>query len=175
MGKGFLPPEQPHTLKPSEIPSESLELSSVEADAQVAEQLAEQEETFLEQPSGGSGSTVATTSPQTAVSTGVPVVKDEVTLAVEKILERDLGEYVQALPEDQRARFQKKGQEVADEIAKMVRELHLQVKRVLTLIRDWLLTLPGMNKFFLEQEAKIKTDQMLELERVRREDKQNRP
>jgi hypothetical protein len=35
------------------------------------------------------------------------------------------------------------------------------VKKILALIRDWLKLIPGVNRFFLEQEAKIKTDKIL--------------
>jgi hypothetical protein len=55
----------------------------------------------------------------------------------------------------------------------MVRGLKIHAKKVVELIRDWLLTIPGVNKFFLEQEAKIKTDRVLELEQTYREQKQN--
>jgi hypothetical protein len=71
-------------------------------------------------------------------------------------------------PED-RERFRAKGEEVAGEISVMVRDFKVEAKRVILLIRDWLLTIPGVNKFFLEQEAKIKTDRILELERERRD------
>jgi hypothetical protein len=33
----------------------------------------------------------------------------------------------------------------------------------LKLIREWLLIIPGVNKYFLEQEAKIKTDKIQQL------------
>lgn len=174
MTNGFLAPEKPLKLRHSESPAEAQEVSSVEADKQALEQLAENKDVFLEQVSGRESS-AAVSSSSGSVTPQAVAPPDEVTLEVEKILEADLGEYVQALPEEVRLRFQKKGQEVASEVAKMVRDLHVQAKRVLTLIRDWLLSLPGLNKFFLEQEAKIKTDQMMELERVRREDLQNRP
>lgn len=94
-------------------------------------------------------------------------VKDEVTLEVEKILEDGLGDFVQTMPTDVKWRFLHKGQEIAIVLAGMVRDYKVKVKQVIHLIRDWLLTIPGVNKFFLEQEAKIKTDRILDLEKVR--------
>jgi hypothetical protein len=32
--------------------------------------------------------------------------------------------------------------------------------KVLTIIKKWLQTIPGISKFFIEQEAKIKTDKI---------------
>jgi hypothetical protein len=38
-----------------------------------------------------------------------------------------------------------------------------KVKAIVDLIKKWLAIIPGVNKFFLEQEAKIKTDQIIAL------------
>jgi hypothetical protein len=62
-----------------------------------------------------------------------------------------------------------------NEISKMVRSLQLNVKRALQLIRDWLLTVPKVNKFFLEQEAKIKVDKINLLIEARKEDLLKQP
>ena len=56
----------------------------------------------------------------------------------------------------------------------MVRGFRVKVKRVLELIYEWLKTIPGVNKFFLEQEAKIKTDEIMELEKVLKEEAMKR-
>ena len=71
--------------------------------------------------------------------------------------------------------FKKKGEEASIEISKMVRNLQLNVKRALQLIRDWLLTVPKVNKFFLEQEAKIKVDKINLLIEARKEDLLKQP
>ena len=39
----------------------------------------------------------------------------------------------------------------------------VKVKKILKLILEWLRILPGINRFFLEQEAKIKTDRIIQL------------
>ena len=148
--------------------------SSLVADERAYEQLEQQErkEAFLEQseaaPTTAIGSQAST---QVAQSVPAAIVKDEVTLAVERILEDGLSDYVAAMPEEARVRFLYKGQETASRIGVMVRTLKIHAKKVVELICDWLLTIPGVNKFFLEQEAKIKTDRILELEREYRERK----
>lgn len=155
----------PETVVPPAEPS--VEASSVEADEMALEQVAtessqddflhaETEETPPEQEAAAS----------TTVATPATIVKDDVMKEVEKILEDGLGDYFHTLPADAQKRFEKKGEEVAVQVAVMVRGFTVEVKRVLRLIRDWLLTVPGVNKFFLEQEAKIKTDRILALEQA---------
>jgi hypothetical protein len=39
----------------------------------------------------------------------------------------------------------------------------VNVKKVRDLIIKWLRIIPGVNRYFLEQEAKIKSDRLLEL------------
>ncbi|MDP3793648.1 MAG: hypothetical protein Q8R07_02745 [Candidatus Uhrbacteria bacterium] len=153
------------------------------AERQAVAQMASEQETFLEEgeASGGNvaGSQVSEeTGTGQVVTSGaapLPVTKDDVTVEVEKILEEGLQTYYNEMPETARVRFRGKGVEVSIQIANMVRAFHLQAKKVLKLVRDWLLTIPGVNKFFLEQEAKIKTDRLAELERTRREAAQNKP
>lgn len=178
MANGPLPPEQPVLDRaPVETPvSGDATISSLEADQRALEQVAEEQaDTFLETATEEVAPTTAVSITDPATHPASPpaqasVEKDEVFKAVEKILEDGLGDYYNQLPEPAKVRFQQKGEQVAGEIAMMVRGLKVKVKQVILLIRDWLLTIPGVNKFFLEQEAKIKTDRILELERERREE-----
>jgi uncharacterized protein YgbK (DUF1537 family) len=133
---------------------------------QVAEQQMEQQEqqaereAFLEE---APTSTVPATATAEPVAPAAEVQKDEVTIEVEKILEAGLGEYVPDMPEEARQRFLKKGGEVAAQLSTMVRTLNIQVSLVVKLLKEWLLTIPGVNKYFIEQEAKIKADRIIEL------------
>ncbi|MFA5051716.1 MAG: hypothetical protein WC544_01485 [Patescibacteria group bacterium] len=89
--------------------------------------------------------------------------KSEEELRVEAILSDHLEEiFMQMNPEEQAA-FQKKGEETASQIAVLLQDVKVKVKSILDLIRDWLKAIPGVNKFFLEQEAKIKTDRIIAL------------
>ena len=56
----------------------------------------------------------------------------------------------------------KKGEFVANAITDLIIRGGVKVKMVWKLITDWLGSLPGMNKYFLEQEIKIKTDRVME-------------
>ena len=175
MSDGFLTP-QPETpvLQPETVPEAPVqEVTSVQADEQALEQAAEQADTFLEGEAEAGPLPVEQAGEQAAGGTTTSVgaaQKDEVTIAVEKILEEDLGTYFKTMPQDAQERFHKKGEEIAYQIADMVRTFKVKVRKVLTLIHDWLMTIPGVNKFFLEQEAKIKTDRILGLQESRREE-----
>ncbi|MFA5935253.1 MAG: hypothetical protein WC787_00130 [Patescibacteria group bacterium] len=177
-------PDLPTALNP-EIPPASVEASrnesTVEADERAYEQLPEAKEHFLETP--------AEDAPTTTISIQKPAqtaklprsapararVVDDVTVRIEQILEKDLGALYETLPMDARPVFKQKGEEVSDSIATMIRSARVEASRVVRLIRDWLLTIPNVNKFFLEQEAKIKTDALLEYVEARKEDLAKHP
>jgi hypothetical protein len=120
---------------------------------------------------------VSKISPVPAASAAKPAAapKSEVMIEVEKILEEGLGDLYQGMPLDAQKKFREKGEEVSLQISIMVQEFKIQFKRALQLIRDWLLCIPSVNKFFLEQEAKIKVDMLIELAEVRKTEKQNHP
>lgn len=91
----------------------------------------------------------------------IPQVRDEVTVAIEKIMEEDLQDAFKELTPIQKQEFKIKGEETATQIRQLLQKTHVKVKNIFRLILEWLKMLPGINKFFLEQEAKIKTDKIL--------------
>lgn len=95
----------------------------------------------------------------------IPVhqTKDKLTEEVEKILEDGLGDAFQRLSPVAKQEFKIKGEKTAAKISELLRSTHIKVKQIVRLIIDWLKILPGINKFFLEQEAKIKTDKIMAL------------
>lgn len=171
------PPQPVPETPPQAVPHPDAvaeQLSSVMTEQQAPETTIEQNpDTFLEDVTGSEqqgvsgGASQAASGQQQTVAQG-SIVKDEVVVAVEKILEEGLGEYYGEMPDAAKQRFHAKGEQVAFEIAKMIRDVTFQVKRVLHLIKDWLHTIPGVNKFFLEQESKIKTDRLIILDSDRR-------
>ncbi len=106
----------------------------------------------------------------TAPIVQAPVIKDELTVEVERVLEDGLGDFYATLNSAEKEKFKIKGEHAATEITIMVRSMKINFKRVLWLIRDWLLTFPSINKFFLEQEAKIKVDTIKAMVDVRKEE-----
>ncbi|NQV90740.1 hypothetical protein HQ487_05060 [Candidatus Uhrbacteria bacterium] len=100
----------------------------------------------------------------TATSIPVAVQKketDRLEEEIEDILEEDLKELYVAMPADKQAEFREKGEETRSRIRVLVGSAKVNAKKIFGLIRSWLQIVPGVNKFFLEQEAKIKTDKIL--------------
>ena len=90
-----------------------------------------------------------------------PPAKDEVVIKIEKILEEGLNDSFQRLSPVAKQEFKLKGEQTAIQIRDLLKNTHVKVKKILRLILDWLRMLPGINHFFLEQEAKIKTDKII--------------
>lgn len=65
-------------------------------------------------------------------------------------------------PAQQRV-FKVEGERTATAIRRLLEQLKVRAKTILDLIRRWLRVIPGVNKFFMEQEAKIKTDKVMAL------------
>lgn len=93
--------------------------------------------------------------------------KSEELQAIEEILEEDLEEAYWQLPPKMREQFKKRGEDTAKKIERMLRSVHLNILKVLRLLKKWLSIIPHVNTFFLEQEAKIKADKINALHRER--------
>ncbi|MFA6593930.1 MAG: hypothetical protein WCT16_01605 [Candidatus Buchananbacteria bacterium] len=83
---------------------------------------------------------------------------------IENILEEDLGEVYNNLSAQDQQVFKVKGEEAARSIFKIVyHQTKVKVKKIIHLIKRWLKMIPGINRYFLEQEAKIKADKIIAL------------
>ncbi len=90
-----------------------------------------------------------------------PPEKDRLEKEVEVILEEDLMDLYLKLPVDQQAAFKAKGEETLSKIRLLLNVSKINAKKIFSLIGEWLKMIPGVNNFFLAQEAKIKTDKIL--------------
>jgi len=93
----------------------------------------------------------------------VPVQKSEELIKIENILSENLDDLFLQMTPQQQMNFQIKGEETANKINLLMNETKVKVKEILVLIKEWLRLIPGINKFFLEQEAKIKTDRLMNM------------
>lgn len=93
---------------------------------------------------------------QTATDPRAKMLKD-----VEGILSDGLGDVYKTLPKDRQLIFRQKGEEIANKITDMIIYGKAKAKEVWKLVMEWLGSLPGINKYFLEQEMKIKTDRVM--------------
>ena len=82
---------------------------------------------------------------------------------IEKTLEVGLEDIYKNMSIEKRGEFKRAGEETADKINKLLEKTKVKAKKIINLIKKWLSLIPGVNKFFLEQEAKIKTDEIMKL------------
>ena len=94
-----------------------------------------------------------------------PPARDELTLQVEKLLADGLKDTYEKLSPIAQQEFKLKGEQTAAKIREMMRSAKVKVKKIFRLIIEWLMLLPSVNHFFLEQEAKIKTDKIIALKK----------
>ena len=99
----------------------------------------------------------------------LPKLRDATAIRVEKILEEGLREAYEKMSPVAKQEFKIKGEETAEKIGQLLKKTHVQVKKIFALIFDWLKMIPGVNYFFLEQEAKIKADRILSLKNRQKE------
>jgi N-acetyl-beta-hexosaminidase len=97
--------------------------------------------------------------------TQIPQVKDKITFQVEKIMEQGLEDAYKEMTPVQQQEFKIKGERTAIEIRAHLKTGKVKVKKIFKLILEWLKLLPGVNRFFLEQEAKIKSDKIISLKK----------
>ncbi|MFA5109751.1 MAG: hypothetical protein WC458_04410 [Patescibacteria group bacterium] len=83
--------------------------------------------------------------------------------AIDDILAEGLNEIFLKMKPEERKEFQRRGEETVVKINELLSRTKVKVNKILNLIRRWLKLIPGINKFFLEQEAKIKTDKIIRI------------
>lgn len=158
--KKFFSPEpvQPEVLGGQGAPA----LEKEEKEGQPAKIEVMPKEPFKEAPLSTLAASVVKTAP-------VAPVKDKLLEEVENILEEDLKEIYFDLPPETQKKFHDKGEETAGKIRILLTQAKVQVSKILKLIREWLKIIPGVNRFFLEQEAKIKIDRLMFLANQQKE------
>lgn len=82
---------------------------------------------------------------------------------IDKVLAEGLNDIFLKMDSSQQAAFKKVGEETVAKINNLLSETKIKVNKIIDLIKKWLKMIPGVNKFFLEQEAKIKTDKIVRI------------
>lgn len=86
---------------------------------------------------------------------------------IENFLARGLEDIYLGLPLEKQVEFRRAGEETAKKINKLLENTKVNLGKIVSLIRKWLMIIPGVNKYFLEQEAKIKSDEIIKLKNNR--------
>lgn len=89
--------------------------------------------------------------------------QDSMTVEIRQIMSQDLQDIYAGMDPAVQKKFKEEGRKVAGQIKEILSSGKIQAKKIFKLIFDWLKIIPGMNKFFLKQEAKIKTDRIINL------------
>ena len=97
------------------------------------------------------------------VGQGILQKRKEREEQIERILAKDMEEIFEGMPEMKQKEFKQQGEKTAKEISLMLEKTRVKIKKVINLIKKWLSVIPGVNKFFLEQESKIKTDEIMKI------------
>lgn len=108
--------------------------------------------------------------PKKQKPTNIPQVRDELTVKVEKIMEEGLVDAFKELNPIERQEFKMKGEETALQIRELLKATHVKIKKIFKLLFNWLRMLPGINRFYLEQEAKIKADKIVSMHEASKHD-----
>lgn len=82
---------------------------------------------------------------------------------VEKILEAGFEKIYSELTPEKKLEFKTLGEKTAQQINLLLSGTKVKLKKVVQLIVKWLKVIPGVNSFFLEQEAKIRADEIIKL------------
>lgn len=98
-----------------------------------------------------------------ASAPAVNIIKSLTYQKIEKILEEDLVDVYRNLNPEEQRQFKVKGEATVAKIEILLNSVKVKIKEIIELIRNWLILIPGVNKYFLEQEAKIKCDKILKL------------
>ncbi len=118
----------------------------------------EEEGEMVEQPVVPSVKTVSKISDNEISNLGIEEEVEE----VEDILEDDLENIYTELDPNTQKTFKEQGEETAKQIVVTIHKLKHHTRKIIKLISSWLKIIPGINKLFVEQEAKIKTDKIEE-------------
>lgn len=101
------------------------------------------------------------------IATSVPITLSmkEREEQIEKFLSGGLEEAYLKMTASEREEFRRVGEKTAREINSILARAKVKTKKIINLIKKWLALIPGVSKFFLEQEAKIRADKIMELKK----------
>ncbi len=148
----------PASVEVGQPPQETQEIQEAQEVREVPEAPETNEST---ESDAVAGEILSSTDPVVAPAPVAIVKKDRLTREVEAILEDDLTDLYLSMPADKQLLFRQKGEETLSKIRVLLSQTKLNAKKIFDLIAEWLKMIPGVNRFFLEQEAKIKTDKIL--------------
>lgn len=141
-------PEAPSTPA-SEVNKGLSETEREQLRSEVLSSISQQER----MPSASATTPVAVTP---AIST-----KGEMRRKIENVLEEDLKDAYFKMEPELQAKFKHEGEQTAEKIEDLFSRGKATAHKIFKLVLAWLTLIPGMNKLFIKQEAKIKADRIM--------------
>ncbi len=146
-------PQEAESKEQSYPALEKQQQEIAEAGSLESESIQKEKEASMSEKEGGEpGAPVVNTNPSYIAQ------KKHREEEVEDILEDDLDEVFVSMTPEKQQEFKDLGEETIHEINEELDNPKFSIKKVIALIKKWLSVVPGINKFFLEQETKIKSD-----------------
>lgn len=93
------------------------------------------------------------------------IQKSEREIKIEKVLSDGLDDIFLSLPPKKQEEFKNEGEKAASKINVLLDKAKVSVEKIITIIKKWLSIIPKVNKYFLEQESKIKADQIIKMKK----------
>ncbi|MFA6272831.1 MAG: hypothetical protein WC693_07140 [Patescibacteria group bacterium] len=156
-------------ISPEIIPQQPLEKEQSEGDVEIEKELEQLEKEINKQEK--QIHTVTASLPIKQMTPTKPVIVKTITRKkIEGILSEDLKELFQGMDAVHKAEFKRQAAETASALEILVATAKATAKKVAKLISAWLKSIPGINSFFLEQEAKLKTDKILAMTKANKEE-----
>lgn len=137
------------------------EVSSDQADKEALSQYAKEKPPLAVQPNILAPQETAPVGPMPTEAEVKALEKDQVAIEVEKLLEKDLANTYTALPDKIKPFFKSHGEKIAQTVTGMIKNNTFDGGIVMDMVDEWLKLVPKSNSFYLEQEAKLKTDALV--------------
>jgi hypothetical protein len=83
--------------------------------------------------------------------------------AIDDILSAGLNEVFLKMDAKKQQEFKKQGEITVIKINLLLNRTQVKINKIIDLIRAWLKLIPGVSRFFLEQETKIKADKIIKI------------
>ena len=84
---------------------------------------------------------------------------------IDQILSDGLEDIFMNMNSAEKKKFRDEGEKTVLMISELLKEAKVKVSKIVELIKRWLKIIPGVNRYFLEQEAKIKADKIVKLKK----------
>ncbi|MDD2680891.1 MAG: hypothetical protein PHE20_02170 [Patescibacteria group bacterium] len=83
--------------------------------------------------------------------------------AIDDILEDGLDKFFLQMNPQEQKKFKEEGEKTVFKINQLLDKAKVSMSKIISLIKDWLNLIPKTNRYFLEQEAKIKADKIFKI------------